>query len=211
MQVSSKNENQEIRSECISQMKIKSSTFDQNMKFFAHFIKITKPSAFFIKFTKPFASFFKITKSFAFFVKSITSFVIFDKIIKSFVTRESYNDVYDDLIIQKKKLLKSRAAFTFILMSNNHNISQSQSNKYVQKLKAKNKKVKDDRNILYTGTINMFKAKAFSKFNMMTRRHYLAYLNKKNKDKFVQDIFSELFFTDSFYIEVKKNVAKSFK
>ena len=57
----------------------------------------------------------------------------------------------------------------------------------------------------------MFKAEAFSKFNMMTRRYYLVYLNKKNKDKFVQDIFSELLFIDFLYIEIKKNVVKSFK
>ena len=99
MQVSSKNENQKIQNEYINQMKIKSLTFDQNTKSFAHFIKIMKSFALFVKFTKSFAFFFKITKSFAFFVKSITSFVIFDKIIKSFVTWESYNDVYNDFII----------------------------------------------------------------------------------------------------------------
>ena len=121
MQVNSKNENQKTQNKCINQMKIKFSTFDQNTKFFAHFIKIMKSFAFFIKFIKSFAFFCKFTKFFV--VKNITFFVIFNKIIKSFVIRESYNDVYDDFIIQKKNLSKSRVTFTFILMSNNHNIN----------------------------------------------------------------------------------------
>ena len=81
----------------------------------------------------------------------------------------------------------------------------------MQKFKTKNKKVKNDKNILYTKTLNMFKVEAFSKLNMMIRRHYFIYLNKKNKDKFVQDIFSELLFIDFLYIKIKKNVVKSFK
>ena len=121
MQVNSKNENQEIQNKRISQIKIKPLTFNQNTKSFAHFIKITKFFAFFIKFTKPFAFFFKFTKFFV--IKNIIFFVIFDKIIKSFVTRKSYNDVYNDFIIQKKKLSRNRVTFTFILILNNHNIN----------------------------------------------------------------------------------------
>ena len=57
----------------------------------------------------------------------------------------------------------------------------------------------------------MFKVEAFSKLNIITRRYYLVYLNKKNKDKFVQDIFSKFHFTDFLYIKVKKNIVKNLK
>ena len=81
----------------------------------------------------------------------------------------------------------------------------------MQKFKKKNKKIKNNKYILYTKTINMFKVETFNKLNMMTRYHYFTYLNKKNNNKFVQDIFSELIFTDFLYIEFKNNVIKSFK
>ena len=81
----------------------------------------------------------------------------------------------------------------------------------MQKFKIKNKKIKNDKNILYTKMINMFKVEVFNKLNMMIHHHYFVYLNKKNKDKFVQDIFSRFFFIDFLYIEVKKNVVKNFK
>ena len=209
MQASSENEDQEVRSGRTSQMKIKPSTSDQNTKPPAHSTKTTKPSAPSIKSTKPFASSSKSTKPSA--AKSITSSAISGKITKPSATREPYNDVYDDLIIQEEELSRSRAASTPTLMPGSHNTSQSQGNGYVQKLKGKDKRAKDDRDTLYTGTVNMSRAEAFSKLNMMARRHYLAYLNKKNKDKPVQDTFPGLLFTDPLYIEAKKDVAKSLK
>ena len=72
----------------------------------------------------------------------------------------------------------------------------------MQKLKTKNKKAKNDKNILYMKTINMFRIETFNKLNMIVRRHYFVYLNKKNKNKFVQNIFLELLFIDFLYIEI---------
>ena len=123
MQISSNNENQETRSERISQKIIKLLKFNQNIKSFALFTKVTIFFAFFIKFTKSFVFFIKITRSSLISIKNIIFFVIFDKIIKFFIRRKSYNNVYNNVILKERKLSRSRATFTSILLLNNYNIS----------------------------------------------------------------------------------------
>ena len=64
---------------------------------------------------------------------------------------------------------------------------------------------------VHNDTITKSKNKIFERLNIITRRYYLIYFNKNDKNRSMQNIFSNLFFFNNLYIEVKKNVAKCFK
>ena len=64
---------------------------------------------------------------------------------------------------------------------------------------------------MYNDTITKSKSEVFERLNIMTRRYYLTYFNKNDKNRSIQKTFSNLFFFNNLYIKVKKNVAECFK
>ena len=75
----------------------------------------------------------------------------------------------------------------------------------------KNDKESKIMQLMYNDTITKFKNKVFERLNIMTRRYYLTYFNKNDKNRSMQKTFSNLFFFNNFYIEIKKDVAECFK
>ena len=98
------------------------------------------------------------------------------------------------------------------MLDNNYN-SQSQNKTHSVK-KSRHKKINKKSKIMksmHNDTITKSKSEIFERLNILTHRYYLTYFNKNDKDRSMQKTFSNLFFFNNFYIEVKKDVAKCFK
>ena len=64
---------------------------------------------------------------------------------------------------------------------------------------------------MHNNTITKSENEIFKRLNIIIRRYYLTYFNKNDKNHLMEKIFSNLFFFNDFYIEVKKDVIEYFK
>ena len=98
------------------------------------------------------------------------------------------------------------------MFDNNYNNQSQNKTHFVKKSKyKKNNKESKIIKSMHNNTITKSKSEVFEKLNIMTRRYYLIYFVKNNKNHLMQKTFSKFFFFNNFYIEVKKDVTKCFK
>ena len=98
-------------------------------------------------------------------------------------------------------------------MSDNNYNNQNQDKTHFVKKSRHKKNDKESKIIksMYNDTITKLKSEVFKRLNIMARRYYLTYFNKDDKNRLMQKTFSNLFFFNNLYIEIKKDVAKCFK